>query len=363
MPVALVILVVAAGGACATESERPDIAGSATTASGSGSGPASLGPVVGDDHWHAAVGMYACDEFLPDLGEFESDTGIHTHGDGVIHIHPFTEAGAGTNATLGLFLDEAVVALGDGELTVYGVTYDECDGEPAELQIAQWDDVAAGGDPDTVVDDPSLLPFVASGEGYTVALVPDGTEIPPPPSSDDLEELGASDGPSTDASAGTDAPAGTGAPPPVGEGPASDPATHVADGFLPVLEAIPASDGVACAPGRLGGEADGLCYLLGDDDIVALDGAVESATVEIELGQPRIGLVLTEPGIDAFNDLAALCYGTSEACPTGQVAVVVGDRVVSAPAIMEPEFEADQIQVSGGFTTDEADAIAAAMTG
>src|SRR4051812_17381876 len=30
--------------------------------------------------------------------------GIHTHGDGLIHIHPFTDSAAGRKATLGIFL-------------------------------------------------------------------------------------------------------------------------------------------------------------------------------------------------------------------------------------------------------------------
>ena len=59
-----------------------------------------IAPVLGD-HWHAAIGFYVCGEFQPDLAEFESRLGIHTHGDGVIHIHPSSAGGAGENATLG----------------------------------------------------------------------------------------------------------------------------------------------------------------------------------------------------------------------------------------------------------------------
>ena len=72
-------------------------------------------PVLGD-HWHAAVGFYICGEFQPNLPEFESRVGIHTHGDGVIHIHPSSAGGAGENATLGAFLEGAGVTLDDNEL-------------------------------------------------------------------------------------------------------------------------------------------------------------------------------------------------------------------------------------------------------
>ena len=68
------------------------------------------GPAVGD-HWHAAVAAYVCGTWLPNPGEFENSranpavrAGIHTHGDGFVHIHPFTSAEAGRGATFGEFL-------------------------------------------------------------------------------------------------------------------------------------------------------------------------------------------------------------------------------------------------------------------
>ena len=41
------------------------------------------------DHWHAAFGVNVCGEWLPNAPEFEDAEGIHTHGDGLMHIHPF----------------------------------------------------------------------------------------------------------------------------------------------------------------------------------------------------------------------------------------------------------------------------------
>src|SRR5213592_5137587 len=46
-------------------------------------------PVANVDHWHAAYGIYNCDAFEPAIQVKTDPDGIHTHGDGVIHIHPF----------------------------------------------------------------------------------------------------------------------------------------------------------------------------------------------------------------------------------------------------------------------------------
>lgn len=64
------------------------------------------------DHWHAAFDVDICGDKLSDPPTFETQagnpnvrTGIHTHGDGVIHIHPFFSSEAGKKATLGRFFD------------------------------------------------------------------------------------------------------------------------------------------------------------------------------------------------------------------------------------------------------------------
>ncbi len=58
----------------------------------SNSAAADVAPVLNKDHWHAAYGIYVCDKFnspLVDLPNKPDTNGIHTHGEGVIHIHPF----------------------------------------------------------------------------------------------------------------------------------------------------------------------------------------------------------------------------------------------------------------------------------
>ena len=61
-------------------------------------------PRINQDHWHSAFSVYICDHFMPNVPLFESVDGIHTHGDGVIHIHPYTPQASGNGATLGFFL-------------------------------------------------------------------------------------------------------------------------------------------------------------------------------------------------------------------------------------------------------------------
>jgi len=155
-------------------------------------------PIVNQDHWHAAYGIYICGKFQPNIPQFESAIGIHTHGDGVIHIHPFSSGGSGKNATLGHFLDQTDVKLTNDSLKVGGKTYkvgkDKCDGKAAELVVAQWKDVQnTKSKPALFRQDFNGIRFLATGEGYTIAFVKKGTDIPKPPSAADLAALGATD--------------------------------------------------------------------------------------------------------------------------------------------------------------------------
>ena len=161
---------------------------------------ADIAPIVNEDHWHAAFGVYICDEFQPPVPEFESPIGIHTHADDVIHIHPFSSGGAGDNATLGAYLEGAGIELSDDELTIGDETWseadDQCGDEDAELVVAQWSDVQSNDEePALIRRDFDDIRFREDGEGFTIAFVPEGTtDIPKPESAAQLAELGAADG-------------------------------------------------------------------------------------------------------------------------------------------------------------------------
>ncbi|MGH2685267.1 MAG: hypothetical protein ACRDJP_07365, partial [Actinomycetota bacterium] len=44
-----------------------------------------------NEHWHAAYGVNICGDWDQPLVDTQNDRlGIHTHEDGIIHIHPFS---------------------------------------------------------------------------------------------------------------------------------------------------------------------------------------------------------------------------------------------------------------------------------
>jgi hypothetical protein len=152
-----------------------------------------------------------------------------------------------------------------------------------------------------------------------------------------------------------DGPELSSCPPP----PQPDPAPSGPDDlvFRSVLVTAPPG---ACddVPGWLEDD-EGSSYQLGP---AAAPGMVESAEARIDTtnGDWLIALTLNEgrPGIDDFNDLAAECSAMGPGCPTGQIAIVVGDEVVMAPVIQASAFERDEIQITGQYTKDEAEELA-----
>jgi hypothetical protein len=152
------------------------------------------------EHWHAAYGFYVCDSFLPPLVDVTADTsGLHTHGDGIAHIHPFSNAYAGKNATLGNWGPTVGVDFGSNSWELSdGTTYEngyDCGGQPATLSVYVW-----------VVDDPTAPPQVFTSDfadirfdtdrsAFTFAVVPEGTEVPKPdtiPTLDNLSDVAGS---------------------------------------------------------------------------------------------------------------------------------------------------------------------------
>src|SRR5690606_29191793 len=128
---------------------------------------AQVAPVAFRDHWHAAYGVYVCDEFRPALSEFDNQEGIHTHGDGVIHIHPFSQNGAGSNANLGVFLDDTTVSLSDDRLEIGNEVFEEgedtCGDEPGRVVVAKWERVSSDDEPDIRDTDLRDVRFLADG--------------------------------------------------------------------------------------------------------------------------------------------------------------------------------------------------------
>jgi hypothetical protein len=141
-------------------------------------------PAIGD-HWHAAYAVYDCGEFLPNLSDQVADeTGLHTHGDGLMHMHPFGTryTGEGANIenwglTVGLEVSDTSYKAG----TVERENGDSCGEELGEsiVQLKVWD---------SPNDEEGRLIESDFGEYapqefsmWVLAFVPEGTEIPKPP--------------------------------------------------------------------------------------------------------------------------------------------------------------------------------------
>lgn len=161
-------------------------------------------PQIGD-HTHMAYGFYMCGEWAPDVPEFLAplNGGNHTHGDGLFHVHPFSSSRTGDNATIGNWMLDAGEALGGGahiddtsiklplgEEYIEGkTTCDDVDGEPLEdpiVQIAVWERsqaAVAGQEPDEILtENLANTHFGPDGRAFTIAFMPEGADLPAPPS-------------------------------------------------------------------------------------------------------------------------------------------------------------------------------------
>lgn len=171
-------------------------------------------PQLGE-HIHQAIYFDVCGEPQTAIPEFESTVGIHTHGDGVLHIHPFSQLGVGANATLGRFLKDArddgglELSLSDTKLVYLGEETVEdktkCEGvEDPELRVAFWENVQdAESKPQVITGDFNDLKITTDGGGITVFYGDRKADIPKPPNASQLAELGAADGGQTPDSSGS----------------------------------------------------------------------------------------------------------------------------------------------------------------
>ncbi|MDP6481572.1 MAG: protein translocase subunit SecD [Acidimicrobiales bacterium] len=114
----------------------------------------------------------------------------------------------------------------------------------------------------------------------------------------------------------------------------------------------------------LGGRDSNQRYLLAPS--VLTGDALEDANadmIEFEW-QVAVALKAGPAGIDAFNEMAALCFVGAPTCPilpgftNGRLALVLDGEVLTAPQIRAPEFQRDRILISGAFDKEEADVVA-----
>lgn len=138
----------------------------------------------GGDHWHAAYGVYACNEFLPFLEDPQRDPdGIHTHGEGIIHIHPFTRRAAGKNATLSVFEELMGMKLSEDSITYAGKTFKtggDCKGQKASVRFLVNGKEVKGDPSDYRMKDRDVI---------VLAFTPKGAKVPDLPWAGTLDNL------------------------------------------------------------------------------------------------------------------------------------------------------------------------------
>ena len=239
---------------------------------------APAGPPRLGDHWHSLYAIYNCDDFVLDVypNDVEDLSGIHTHGDALIHIHPFHTGVTGQFATMGAFMREIEVEFDDSKIELPdGSILDESDGcaspdpdsddpevaEPgAELRVLRWETLQAE---KPVAFDEGLrdVRFLSDGQIFVFAYVHpslDDADIPrpddaflrsylnlPPEDQPLLDDVLLEEGPVLDD--GTEGDPASGDLPPTVEPtlePAADPSSDepASDEIGPIAPEEPASD-------------------------------------------------------------------------------------------------------------------------
>ncbi len=124
---------------------------------------ATSAPRVGD-HWHSAYDVYVCDDFRSKIVIETDPNGIHTHSDGIIHIHPFNKLASGRDATMGEFfnafggrIDDDSVVLDTGEALLAGA---DCNGRPTVVKVGRFDADDMERDPEAPAPRPERLTFL-----------------------------------------------------------------------------------------------------------------------------------------------------------------------------------------------------------
>jgi hypothetical protein len=222
-------------------------------------------PRANEAHWHVALGVRVCDRWLDPLTDQSDPKGIHTHGDGIIHVHPFVASAAGRRATFERYAevvkgsklerDRFAWPEGDGKKIEDHRTGDKCGEQEAEVKAFY------NGQPHD--GDPGEIRLTDRGK-LVLAFVPKGTtyeQIGDPPSTSGLDNL--SDVAPTeqnqsqatppvsvtpgDGTATTVAPTGTTAPGATTETTAAAPATTAAAAPATTAAAAPATTAATTA--------------------------------------------------------------------------------------------------------------------
>jgi hypothetical protein len=141
-----------------------------------------VAPKLGD-HWHAAYGIYDCDHFIPALtDQIQDKTGLHTHGDGLMHMHPFGTRYTGLGANLSNWGITTGLQVTDSSVKASGIDRkngDKCGSKPGTLQLKVWNSTSDTAGHLIKKDFGKYNPQEFTM--WVLAFVPKGTDIPQPP--------------------------------------------------------------------------------------------------------------------------------------------------------------------------------------
>lgn len=185
--------------------------GAVVIARGDRNASANVPPLaaVGDnpgDHWHAYLGVDVCGTWLENAPEFHTaadsasvQAGIHSHGDGNIHIHPFNRTESGDNATVGKFMDYGGWTLAGSSMRLWDET-DHVDGDTCEDGEFAGDEAKLQWTVNGERQDGNPVDYKpADGDIIAIYFLPDAAELPEPPGAGDaisnpIDEQGAPTG-------------------------------------------------------------------------------------------------------------------------------------------------------------------------
>lgn len=320
------------------------------------------------DHWHTAFAVWDCDRFLPPFADRGEDRkGVHSHVDGLIHLHPFTEEATGDEAVLGLFLDQVGIDTSSSELSLPGGRVlqagADCDGQPGELVTLRWADVTAS-DPPQIEDRAGRVPL-RDCSAVVLAFRAPGADVGLPPAvtaADGLSDVGSGslaelcatergDGQQGDGSLSAGRGASTTpAPLVVPEG-----ATRESFAFWLVGSTTPAP----CTPPAVPSADGALCYTAADEVRLGADVIKAAAAKVSELdSSPYVAIEFSDEGVLRWRALAGRAF-----VDRGQIAIEFGGVVLSAPAVNDDFSDTNEATITGGFTRDEATQLARALAG
>lgn len=129
------------------------------------------------DVWMSQLEVDVCGRRLPPAPSFVSETGVHSHADGLVYVHSLPRGDAGHTLTLGDFAEKGGWTIAADQLDVWGGVDvhdgDACDGRRDTTVRWSVDGVPGTGSPADIVLGP--------GHVIVIAFGPRGAPLPEPP--------------------------------------------------------------------------------------------------------------------------------------------------------------------------------------